>query len=237
MNPVRELVYDGDIVLLKVTSSMQIVSCEKMVKENVFSVIAEKLLNDGVCVLDNVLNQQLAEALLVRVQSESQQFQRAGIGRNDDLVQNITVRSDSMQWLDGRDESEKHYLEFMDELKLYLNRRCMLGLFSYEGHFAHYQQGQFYQKHLDAFRGQSNRILSSVYYLNKGWQREQGGEIVLYDENDKELTKLLPVFNRMVIFLSEEFPHEVLSAKKDRFSIAGWFRTNSSQSSRIDPPQ
>lgn len=32
----------------------------------------------------------------------------------------------------------------------------------------------------------------------------------------------------LVVFLSEEFEHEVLPAKRDRYSIAGWFRVNPS---------
>ena len=45
-----------------------------------------------------------------------------------------------------------------------------------------------------------------------------------------------PSFGTIVVFLSEEFPHEVLPAKRDRYSIAGWFRLNSSIANNIDPP-
>jgi len=40
----------------------------------------------------------------------------------------------------------------------------------------------------------------------------------------------------LVVFLSEEFPHEVLKAKRSRFSVAGWFRVNTSNAERADPP-
>ena len=33
-----------------------------------------------------------------------------------------------------------------------------------------------------------------------------------------------PTFGKMIIFLSESFPHAVLTAGKQRRSIAGWFR-------------
>jgi SM-20-related protein len=36
--------------------------------------------------------------------------------------------------------------------------------------------------------------------------------------------------------LSEDFPHGVLPAQRDRYSIAGWFRLNTSLFDRIDPP-
>ena len=108
-----------------------------------------------------------------------------------------------------------------------------IGLFDYEIHFAHYPVGAFYKKHLDAFRcnrqqGQSNRVLSTVLYLNHAWQLGDGGELLLYAEDDdnKVLETILPECGRLVIFLSEKLPHEVLPAKRERKSIAGWFRVN-----------
>ena len=47
---------------------------------------------------------------------------------------------------------------------------------------------------------------------------------------------MTPSFGSVAIFLSEEFPHEVLPATRDRYSIAGWFRVNTSTADRIDPP-
>jgi SM-20-related protein len=46
-----------------------------------------------------------------------------------------------------------------------------------------------------------------------------------------------PKNGTLVLFLSEEFPHEVLVAKKTRYSIAGWFRINNSIGNQIDPPR
>ena len=54
-------------------------------------------------------------------------------------------------------------------------------------------------------------------------------------DNEKLLQKILPEYVRLVIFLSDKFPHEVLPANKDRYSIAGWFRVNNSSSTRVDP--
>ena len=53
------------------------------------------------------------------------------------------------------------------------------------------------------------------------------GELVLY-KNDQDVNgiKVLPEFGTLVIFLSEEFPHEVLPALRDRYAIAGWFHIN-----------
>ncbi|MGB0443129.1 MAG: 2OG-Fe(II) oxygenase, partial [Pseudohongiellaceae bacterium] len=112
-----------------------------------------------------------------------------------------------------------------------------LGLFSFESHFSHYQSGDFYRKHLDAFKGEANRVLSLVTYLNRGWEPDQGGELVIYSPEDgTELVKVTPMFATLVLFLSEEFNHEVLSTSRNRYSVAGWFRLNGSIKDSIDPP-
>jgi len=38
-----------------------------------------------------------------------------------------------------------------------------------------------------------------------------------------------------VVFESERFPHEVLAAESERYSIAGWFRMNNSMVGTVDP--
>ena len=81
---------------------------------------------------------------------------------------------------------------------------------------------------LCAFKGQANRVLSVVLYLNPVWGCGDGGEMVLYSDTDPSavLCKISPHAGTLVVFLSEDFPHEVLPALRDRYSIAGWFRVD-----------
>ena len=96
----------------------------------------------------------------------------------------------------------------------------------------------FYKRHVDAFRGQANRVLTTVLYLNHDWLPTDGGQMVLYPETgDGELARIEPAMGTLAVFLSEEFPHEVLPANRDRFSIAGWYRVNASTADRPDPPR
>jgi SM-20-related protein len=87
---------------------------------------------------------------------------------------------------------------------------------------------------LDAFHGEANRILTLVAYLNLDWKEEDGGELIIYS-GDNVFAMVPPEFATLVVFLSEEFPHEVLPARRDRYSVAGWFRLNASSSQRVDP--
>ncbi|WP_369857093.1 2OG-Fe(II) oxygenase [Candidatus Thalassolituus haligoni] len=170
---------------------------------------------------------------------EQNKLQPAGTGREQAHQLNRQIRRDRIRWLTAQDPVEKAWLDFMAQLQQHLNRTLLLGLFSYECHFAHYQPGDFYQKHKDAFSGQSNRILSTVLYLNPDWQPDDGGELLIYsdEESDSVRSRLLPQLGTLVTFLSEEFPHEVLASNRHRYSIAGWFRLNSSVSNRVDPPR
>ena len=194
--------------------------------------IMDALRSDGYVVVDDALPAALSRALQQRILAikNTGDLKVAGIGRRDDHTIARSIRQDSIQWMNRSDASESGWLTAMEHLRGYANRELLLGLFEYESHFAHYPPGTGYKKHYDAFKGQSNRVLSTVYYLNDNWQPGDGGELAIYDaEEDQLITQVQPVLNRLVIFLSEEFPHEVLPAKNHRYSIAGWFRVNNSR--------
>ncbi|ELV8683033.1 2OG-Fe(II) oxygenase [Vibrio fluvialis] len=162
-------------------------------------------------------------------------WKRARIGRNDDLQRETTIRSDKIQWLSqNMAQPVQDYLERMEQIRQAVNRDFFLGLFEYEAHFAKYEQGDFYKKHLDAFRGQENRKLTTVFYMNEAWQPADGGELKIYDLDDQLIDTVAPVAGRLVVFLSEKFPHEVLPTHVDRVSIAGWFRTNGVTANKLD---
>lgn len=165
-------------------------------------------------------------------------FVRAGIGRENDHHVNRFVRGDWVYWPAPDEPGVAAYLEFMESLRLQLNRRLFLGLFDYECHFACYPVGARYLRHVDAFRGDTNRVLSTVLYLNPDWSVDDGGELLLYRGNDCDpFESVSPAFGTLVVFLSEEFPHEVLPALRPRYSLTGWFRVNGSVAGFVDPPR
>lgn len=199
--------------------------------EALFEQIANALTKDGFYVIENGLPEALAEQLLSQYhQTADEAFFEASTGRGSSFKQDKMVRRDKIHWIDESTDAGKQWFDWTSQLMTHVNQRLFLGLFSFESHYAHYSQGDFYKKHLDAFKGKSNRTLSLVTYLNKDWQKQDGGELVIYSpETDAPLQSVLPKLGTLVIFLSEEFPHEVLPANKERISIAGWFRVNSGQ--------
>ena len=207
-------------------------------RESLFASICQDLQGKGFSINPMALPFDMAGSLKDYALSlQSNDFDPAGIGRADAHTMNAFVRSDEIFWLEGRNPTESSWLNWANLLKDYLNRHLYLGLFSFESHIASYRPGQFYKRHLDAFRGNTNRVLSLVVYLNPNWQLEDGGELVLYrDRSDKIGTKITPGFGTVVAFLSEEFPHEVLPASRDRLSIAGWYSVNRCMGNRLDIP-
>ncbi len=195
--------------------------------------ILDEIADKGICILDNAIPAALNQALLDDVYQLKNALKPASIGRQSDKQQNTLIRRDKTFWFDGKSHAQQSYLDHMASLQLALNRSFYLGLFDFECHYAHYQSGDFYKKHLDAFRGRSNRKMTTVSYLN---DNDQGGELVIYQEKSTDvLYTVTPKAGRLVIFESERFAHEVKEAKMDRYSIAGWFRINSSGGDVLDP--
>lgn len=203
-----------------------------------FSKIAGDISAVGYSINPGAISIELANSLIKHLHKLNEEdFHLAGIGRENQAQQNTAIRSDEIYWITDQSEVGRGWLQWVGDMQAFLNRQLFLGLFSFESHFAHYGPGDFYRRHQDAFKGETNRILSLVVYLNADWSDEDGGQLVLYsDDNDTTGISVIPDLATVVLFLSEDFPHEVLPARRDRYSITGWFRVNSSTLGRVDPP-
>ncbi len=205
-----------------------------------FAQVLQDLQTKGWSVLDDFFSEAFTQALIEEaLVIETDNMLQAGVGRQKDHQIALNARRDYIQWIDPDTGVRGDFLEVMESLRTELNRRLYLGLFDYEAHFARYDKGAFYEKHVDAFKGKSNRVLSTVFYLNEEWEENDGGELVIYDEHnpDQELGRFLPKKGRLAIFLSECFYHEVRLSHKTRYSIAGWFRVNNTTGKSLDPDQ
>lgn len=164
-----------------------------------------------------------------------EEWKKARIGRNEEVMRESAIRSDKIQWLHpSMGQPVECFLNKMEQIRLEANRHFFLGLFEYEAHFAKYEKGDFYQKHLDCFQGNENRRLTTVFYMNESWSEQDAGELVVYDLDDNEIARIPPKSGRLFVFLSEQFPHEVLPTNSERYSIAGWFRVNGVKDNQLD---
>ncbi|MFY8274360.1 2OG-Fe(II) oxygenase [Pseudoalteromonas sp. SSDWG2] len=203
--------------------------------ELLFERILEDVYNQGYAIIEQAMEPGLTQQLYTTARTQLSKFSPAAIGRDSELQLNNDIRKDKTLWFSGECQSERDYLCVMESLRQLINRQFFLGLFDYECHFAYYKVGDFYKKHYDAFKGRSNRVITTVYYLNTP---SEGGELIIYKPRSKEvLQRVSPRAGTLVVFESERFIHEVLPAKEERFSIAGWFRKNASIGGIIDPPK
>lgn len=197
--------------------------------EAMLDVTADALVDKGYVFLTDLVPAHISQVLLEKIQStQAHELKAASIGRGVEQQLNPDIRRDRIQWLEEHNEPDNQYLELMTQLKNGLNRRLFMGLFDYESHYAVYQPGAFYKKHVDALKGSQNRILTTVFFLNPHWKDADCGELIIYDEQDNELERIAPKMGHFVIFLSERFPHEVRQTLAQRNSIAGWFRVSNS---------
>jgi len=87
-----------------------------------------------------------------------------------------------------------------------------------------------------------DRRVNVLIYLNRDWREEYGGHLELWDREMKQCVKrLLPVFNRMVVFSSSDFSFhghpDPLTCPKDcsRKSIAMYYYTNGRPHDEVSP--
>lgn len=156
---------------------------------------------------------------------EQEELELAGIGNDHLLSHNKDIRRDKIFWLDRANENEHEnaFFDFVDEFVAYLNQTCFTGIKSYEFHYALYENGAFYKKHLDQFKTDSGRAFSMIMYLNEGWIEGHGGELKVYQE--AEFQVISPDNRKCVFFKSDELPHEVLPSNMKRMSVTGWLKT------------
>lgn len=191
--------------------------------------LADALHGRGACWLAGWPEPALREALradLRRLQAEGA-LAPAAVGRNDGRSLRGDIRADRTRWLDDArcGPAAGVFLERLDALRIALNRRLFLGLDEVEAHYAAYPPGGGYARHRDRFRDSDARVVSLVTYLNEDWDTGDGGALRLYFEEDaggKASVDIAPT-RGSVCFLSE-LEHEVLPARRERLSIAAWFR-------------
>ncbi len=180
------------------------------------------------CITDGFLSDTEVKTLKNKIISlyQSNSFKKAGIGNDKQLITNSEIRSDYIFWLEKDDEQlNQIFFSFIDELITQINRRFFLGLKDYEFHYAYYPSGTFYRKHRDSFKSDDARKITVLLYLNNNWKNGDGGELLLYTDNN-DVLKIEPIGGRLLVFESE-MEHEVLMSHADRYSITGWLKNKS----------
>ncbi len=158
--------------------------------------------------------------------SEAGKLKESGIGNQSKFQFNSHIRGDKINWIEAisQDPFEMLYLAKVSKFISHLNKTCYTSIASFESHYASYEKGSMYKRHVDQFKSEQGRKFSIVLYLNDDWKSEDGGALSLHPR-DQEVVHITPIGGRMVFFRSDEMSHEVnASPTRDRSSIAGWMK-------------
>ena len=187
--------------------------------------VIDGLTKDRFSVFPNYFSNELISALYRELHHHLNEnhLRAAHIGKGPRRTRAEDIRGDSILWLNGGSTAQRAYLNEMEQLRLVFNRQLFLGLTELEAHFAYYPPGTGYRKHLDSFQNDNLRRVSIVTYLNPQWRSDDGGELLIYQE-ESIIAEIPPRGGTLVCFVSEDIPHRVAVAHHDRSSIAGWFR-------------
>lgn len=193
--------------------------------QNIFDSLINSFIENKVGIVENFISDSLALRLkhsLLKMHEENH-FISAGTG-NEKATQNKSVRSDVIYWLDRKHNTphENDFFDLVDSFVSHLNNTCYTGITGYEFHYALYEKGTFYKKHIDQFRNNDSRKYSMIMYLNDDWKDGDGGELNIHHADSVQ--SISPVNGKSVFFKSNELEHEVLMANKPRMSITGWLK-------------
>jgi SM-20-related protein len=144
------------------------------------------------------------------------------VPRNSDVL----IRTDETYWLNPIDltSSQALFWNRLELLKLEINEKFLLGLWSLDGHYSKYEINGSYRRHLDRFKDDDLRTISMILYFNSEWCVGDGGELRMhFPGKQPDTLDIAPLGGRLVCFLSSIVQHEVLVAHKTRRSFAGWW--------------
>ncbi|MEZ4462785.1 MAG: 2OG-Fe(II) oxygenase [bacterium] len=179
----------------------------------------------GALVCDNVLGHATARRVYNRILELAREgeLRRAGIGRMGGHRLDESIRQDLIAWLTP--DLADSFIEvrtLFEQVLEFANTQCWLGLKRFDTQLALYPgDGAQYDRHRDAFAGQNNRRLTSIYYPNVDWEPAHGGQLRLFYEDREE--EVEPRGDRMVIFLSEALDHQVLPVFHPRAAVTAWY--------------
>jgi SM-20-related protein len=193
---------------------------------NQFDLLIDSYLGTKVGIDANFLTEALSNGLqqnILHLQKE-EMMTAAGIGNKEVKDPGQEMRGDKIYWMskDSGNIYEQQFLQLVDNFIDHLNSTCYTGINAYEFHYAVYEEGSFYKRHKDQFKNDSNRKYSLINYLNENWLEEDGGQLLVYQNETTQ--RVLPQSKTAVFFKSDEMEHEVAKANRTRMSVSGWLK-------------
>ncbi len=193
---------------------------------NQFDLLIDSYLENNIGIDIDFLTPELSAGLqqnIAQLQKDDK-MTFAGVGNETVMDTKQKMRGDKIYWMDKSHDNifEQEFLFQVEGFIDRLNSTCYAGINDYEFHYAVYEEGSGYKRHKDQFKNDSNRKYSLINYLNNDWLEQDGGQLMIYQNN--ELQTIQPQSQTAVFFKSDEMEHEVTLANRRRMSISGWLK-------------
>ncbi|MCP9751167.1 2OG-Fe(II) oxygenase [Ferruginibacter sp. HRS2-29] len=193
-----------------------------------FDLLIDSFLNNDIGIDTSFLNDKLSKGLQQNIKDleNDNKMIAAGVGNDEVKDHHQKMRGDTIYWMDKSHDNifEQEFLQLAEDFIGRLNNTCYTGINDYEFHYAVYDEGSFYKRHLDQFKNDDSRKYSLISYLNDYWKTEDGGQLLLHHESGQQ--SVLPEAGTTVFFKSNELEHEVTLTNRRRMSISGWLKSN-----------
>ena len=191
-----------------------------------FEELIESFITNKIGISEVFLTDKLATALqqnLLRLNRDSRLI-NANIGNAIIKDKSQNIRGDKTCWLDNKskNDAEIEFLDIIRQFMVHLNKTCFTGINACEFHYALYEEGTSYNRHIDQLRNNYNRKFSMISYLNDNWEERNGGQLIIH--NTEEAQQILPNIRKTIFFQSDVIEHEVAVANRPRMSITGWLK-------------
>jgi len=180
----------------------------------------------GALIFDTVLGGTVAADTFKQILELAHEgsLRNAGVGRMGSHRQDETIRQDLIAWVDG-DTADRFepIAALFEAVRKAANEHCWMGVKRFDTQIALYPgDGAQYDRHRDAFHGQSSRLLTAIYYPNVDWKPAHGGQLRVYFANGV-VEEIDPIGDRLVVFLSEILDHQVLPVFSERAALTAWY--------------
>jgi SM-20-related protein len=201
---------------------------EEIKEYNQFEKLIQELIDNEFSCSDDFFQPETIEGLRMNIEhlKASRLMKQAGIGNHNNFQTNILIRGDKVNWIEENSTNpfEEVYLRKIWRFINHMNKTCFTSIKSFESHYASYEIGSCYKRHIDQFKTEKGRKFSMVLYLNQDWKEKDEGALSIYPLKSEQ-KDILPVGGRIVFFRSDEMEHEVRpSFTRERTSIAGWLK-------------
>ncbi|MFN0082982.1 MAG: 2OG-Fe(II) oxygenase [Ferruginibacter sp.] len=193
---------------------------------NQFDLLIDSYLENNIGIDIDFLTPELSAGLQQNIAQLQKDDLMTFAGVGNEVVMDIKqkMRGDKIYWMDKSHDNifEQQFLFQMEGFIERLNSTCYAGINDYEFHYAVYEEGSGYKRHKDQFKNDSNRKYSLINYLNNDWLEQDGGQLMIYQNNESQTIQ--PHSQTAIFFKSDEMEHEVAMANRRRMSISGWLK-------------